>query len=37
MISQKAAQEAVTAGIDEALQMKKEYQKRRDFSIRALI
>ena len=31
MISQKAAQEAVTAGIDEALQMKKEYQKRRDF------
>ncbi|RHR86068.1 pyridoxal phosphate-dependent aminotransferase [Roseburia sp. AF15-21] len=30
-ISQKAALEAVTAGIDDALGMRKEYQKRRDF------
>ena len=30
-ISQKAALEAVTAGIDDALEMRKEYQKRRDF------
>lgn len=30
-ISQKAALEAVTAGIDDAQEMKREYQKRRDF------